>query len=124
MRRSASALLFGLAPDGVYRDSRRHRRPGELLPHLFTLAARVTPGWAVCFLWHCPWNRFRWALPSILLRGARTFLGAIETARDRLARSDRRQYSTASVGTTTSDPGPNILKLSPPFRMERTAIVR
>lgn len=54
------------------------------------LPSRKPRAWAVCFLWHCPWNHFRWALPSILLRGARTFLGAAETARDRLARSDSK----------------------------------
>ena len=29
---------------------------------------------AVCSLWHFPWNRFPWELPSTLPCGARTFL--------------------------------------------------
>ena len=33
----ASASLFGLAPDGVYRAVRRYRGRGELLPRRFTL---------------------------------------------------------------------------------------
>lgn len=34
---SSSAPLFGLAPDGVYRAPAVTSRPGELLPHPFTL---------------------------------------------------------------------------------------
>jgi len=49
----------------------RHRRAGELLPHLFTL----TPVWeAVYFLWHFPSCHQDWVLPSALPCGARTFL--------------------------------------------------
>ena len=33
----ASASLFGLAPDGVYRAAERYRQRGELLPRRFTL---------------------------------------------------------------------------------------
>jgi hypothetical protein len=43
--------------------------------------------WAVFFLWHFPWNRFHWALPSTLPRGARTFL-------------ERRQSTSAIVCPT------------------------
>lgn len=53
---------------------RRYRRPGELLPHPFTLAARPFDGEAVCFLWHFPSRHRDWALPSTLPYGARTFL--------------------------------------------------
>jgi hypothetical protein len=67
------ALLFGLAPGGVCRADAVTRAAGELLPHRFTLTAlhRRT---AVCFLWHCPWGRPPWVLPSTLPCGARTFL--------------------------------------------------
>src|SRR5262249_61684831 len=44
------ALLFGLAPGGVYRAGPVARAAGELLPHRFTLTARCRA--AVCFLWH------------------------------------------------------------------------
>ena len=72
-----TALLFGLAPDGVCRAGAVARPAGKLLPHRFTLtggAARVLP--AVCFLWHFPFprRRGRWALPTIAPCGVRTFL--------------------------------------------------
>jgi len=44
------ALLFGLAPGGVYRAGPVTRAAGELLPHRFTLTARDRA--AVSFLWH------------------------------------------------------------------------
>jgi len=31
---------------------------------------------AVYSLWHCPWDRSRWGLPSALPSGVRTFLGS------------------------------------------------
>src|SRR6266487_1057887 len=49
------ALLFGLAPGGVYRASAVTRAAGELLPHRFTLTAinsRRGMVAAVYFLWH------------------------------------------------------------------------
>jgi hypothetical protein len=60
---------------------RGRRRPrGALLPHLFTLAAGLSPRSAVCFLWRCPGRGplepRRWALPTTLPCGARTFLDA------------------------------------------------
>ena len=40
---------------------------GGLLPHPFTLAPRFTHARrAVCFLWRCPWDRSRRALPAAL----------------------------------------------------------
>ena len=40
---------------------------GALLPHPFTLARRCTHARrAVCFLWRCPWDRSRRALPAAL----------------------------------------------------------
>lgn len=47
-----------------------HPAAGELLPHHFTL----TGGAGGMFLWHFPWGRPHWVLPSTLLYGARTFL--------------------------------------------------
>jgi len=71
-RATLNALLFGLAPDGVYQAIPVTRDTGGLLPRLFTL----TPpdGGAVSFLWHFPSRHRDWALPSILPCGARTFL--------------------------------------------------
>ena len=43
---------------------------GGLLPHRFTLTACA----AVYFLWHFPWGCPRWALPTALSDGGRTFL--------------------------------------------------
>ena len=42
--RRQDALLFGLAPDGVYRAKPVTRPAGELLPHRFTLTSRRTGG--------------------------------------------------------------------------------
>jgi len=72
--------LLGLAPGGVYRAEPVTRPAGALLPHRFTLTthrqSRKSAGRsAVCFLWHFPWLRSRWALPTTLSCGARTFLG-------------------------------------------------
>ena len=79
-RRATSPPLFGLAPDEVYRAVCRHRRRGELLPHLFTLTCQRQ---AVCFLWHCLWGRPPWVLPSALPCGARTFLTPDREVRQR-----------------------------------------
>ncbi len=71
---------------------RRYRRPGELLPHPFTLTARPGGGAAVCSLWHFPRGRPHQALPGILPCGARTFLPRARLggpAGDRSCRSDR-----------------------------------
>ena len=49
------ALLFDLAPGGVYQAGAVTRAAGELLPHRFTLTAlttRESVRTAVCFLWH------------------------------------------------------------------------
>lgn len=34
--------LFGLAPDGVYRDGPSCERPGALLPHPFSFSANTS----------------------------------------------------------------------------------
>jgi len=49
------------------------RITGELLPHLFTLTERK-PARRFSFLWHFPWGRPHWVLPSTVPDGARTFL--------------------------------------------------
>jgi len=46
---------------------------GELLPHLSTLTGGIGAAGGL-FLWHFPWGRPHWALPSTLPCGARTFL--------------------------------------------------
>lgn len=63
-------VLFGLAPDGVYRAASIAWGTGSLLHYLFTL----TLVWAVCFLWHWPAGYPEWMLSTILCCGARTFL--------------------------------------------------
>ena len=48
---------------------------GGLLPRRCTLTGRTKPTGGM-FLWHYPWGRPRWELPSTLPFGARTFLDA------------------------------------------------
>ena len=69
---SGIALLFGLAPGGVYRADPVTRAAGELLPHRFTLTARRERRFAFCGT--DPWGRPPWPLTSTLPCGARTFL--------------------------------------------------
>ncbi len=66
-------ILSGLAPDEVYRAGTGTCTAGGLLPHRFTLTACA----AVCFLWHYLAGYPGWVLPTILLCGARTFLGSL-----------------------------------------------
>ena len=69
--RSSSCLA--LLPMGFAEPD---RSPGLLVSSYLTvspLPAGRTPQ-AVCFLWHFPWPRGRWALPTIAPYGARTFL--------------------------------------------------
>ena len=84
-KRAASPLLFGISPGGVYLAAAVAGSTGELLPHLFTLTAGKPA--AVYFLWHFPWGRPHWELPSTLPCGARTFLEHPEGARDHPVRS-------------------------------------
>src|SRR5258708_6316831 len=73
--RAADCSLFGFAPGGVYLARLVTQPAGELLPHRFTLTSRCRGGrGAVCFLLHFPWPCGRWALPTALSCGARTFL--------------------------------------------------
>jgi hypothetical protein len=70
---AAASPLLGLAPGGVY--------PADMVTHVAVRSYRtVSPlprrGEAVYFLWHCPGPRGRWALPTTVPWGARTFLGA------------------------------------------------
>src|SRR5437879_7551673 len=76
-RATVNALLFGLAPGGVYLAGRSPGRRWALTPPFHPyLAARLRrftlPGGF--FLWHFPSGRPDWVLPSALLCGARTFL--------------------------------------------------
>ena len=55
IKAGSPALLFGLAPDGVYQAIPVTRDTGELLPHLFTLTLKSLSNFkAVYFLWHFP----------------------------------------------------------------------
>jgi len=47
----------------------------------FSPLPRLSPIEAVCFLWHCPCPRGRWALPTTASCGARTFLPAKKAER-------------------------------------------
>src|SRR5262249_33485917 len=71
-RRAGVALLFGLAPSGVYLAGRSPGRRWALTPPFHP--CRLSP--AVSFLWHFPSGHPDWVLPSALLCGARTFLPA------------------------------------------------
>src|SRR3981189_1718440 len=76
-RAAVNALLFGLAPGGVYLAGRSPGRRWALTPpfhpYLATrLRRNLLPGGN--FLWHFPSGRPDWELPSALLCGARTFL--------------------------------------------------
>ena len=70
-RAALNAPLFGLAPDGVYLASDVTARPGELLPHPFTLTCR---GRRTSLCGTFPWGHPRWTLSSVTPYGARTFL--------------------------------------------------
>lgn len=72
-RAALNRALCGLAPSGVYRAAAVTCRAGELLPHPFTLTARLSLE-AVYSLWHCPAGHPGWPLATTLLCGARTFL--------------------------------------------------
>jgi len=100
--RASSSPLLGLSPDGVCRAGMVTHPAGGLLPHRFTLTDRVK-GPAVCFLWHFPWPRGRWALPTVLPCGVRTFLilpTRMPTGRDRLPHFDycTNDYTTSMAG--------------------------
>jgi len=74
--------LFGLAPGGVYRASRvttravRSYRTVSPLPDPAIARSDGGPS-AVCSLWHFPWPCGRWALPTTVPFGVRTFLPAL-----------------------------------------------
>lgn len=77
-RAALNAPLFGLAPDGVYLASDVTVRPGELLPHPFTLTCR---GRRTSLCGTYPWGHPRWTLSSVTPYGARTFLHRINRQR-------------------------------------------
>ena len=56
---------------------------------------------AVCFLWHCPWPRGRWALPTTLSFEARTFLGETPHRRREKTLSERFRQSAATAWLTS-----------------------
>jgi len=50
------------------------RSPASLVSSYLTVSPLPLLRAAVSSLWHCPWGRPPWALPSTLPCGARTFL--------------------------------------------------
>src|SRR5690606_13445268 len=102
-RAALERILSGLAPGGVYLAAPVTRHAGGLLHHRFTLTplapAEARSSVAVCFLWHCPAGHPGWALPTTLLYGARTFLGApgcnatVRLTHPRRHRTARRRVS-------------------------------
>lgn len=58
------------------RFTERIRSPGPLVVSYTTVSPLPTLPPAVCFLWHCLADCSGWVLPTALLCGARTFLGA------------------------------------------------
>ncbi len=93
---------------------RCHHLRGELLPRRFTLTGSIagpgpkavrSMGQAVCFLWHCPGSRERWALPTTLPWGVRTFLPATGRIRRRaIARASPDEEGKASAGPVECAP--------------------
>ena len=81
----------------------RHRDPGGLLHHPFTLTAAEAV--AVCSLWHCLADHSGWVLPTALPCGARTFLGASgePPRRDRPADPFAAPSLAAAPGCTARD---------------------
>src|SRR4051812_32365844 len=84
-----------------------HER-GALLPHLFTIACRLAPTSAVCFLCHCPSGCPDRALPGALPCGVRTFhspppVTLAQQARGLPRRSATRESrrSSGSLGGTS-----------------------
>jgi hypothetical protein len=82
-----SFFLRGLAPGGVCLAKPVAWPAGALLPHRFTLTWRCARDesrarcLAVCFLLHFPGPCGRWALPTTVSYGARTFLSGGQAAR-------------------------------------------
>ena len=68
-----TSLLLGLAPGGVYRASALTNGPGELLPHLFTLAADPEARGGLFSVALSP-DRSGPSLTATLPCGVRTFL--------------------------------------------------
>ena len=70
-RRAATSLSYSVILRVGFAWPAGHPAAGALLPRRCTLTALADGG---LFLWHFPWGRPRWVLPSTLPYGARTFL--------------------------------------------------
>src|SRR5438132_8709097 len=106
-RETGIALLFGLAPGGVYRAGVVTRAAGELLPHRFTLTAPF-PRRRFAFCGTGPWGCPPWPLASTLPYGARTFLPReLPHAGDRPAFSDANQRAWGSEASIAFGPIPH-----------------
>ena len=98
-RETGIALLFGLAPGGVYRAGVVTHAAGELLPHRFTLTAPF-PRRRFAFCGTGPWGCPPWPLASTLPCGARTFLPReLPHAGDHPAFSGANQRAWGSEGS-------------------------
>ena len=81
--------LCGLSPSGACRASRVTTAAVGSYPTVSPLP-RPLRAEAVCSLLRCPWPFGRWALPTTLPCGARTFLGVAPVARLAAARAPLR----------------------------------
>ena len=79
--RGRASLLLGLAPGGVYRVSALTSGPGELLPHRFTVAPRLTARGCLLSVALSP-DRSGPPLAATMPCGVRTFLPPREAASD------------------------------------------
>ena len=107
--RRAEALppLCGLSPGGVCRARNVTIPAVSSYLAVSPLPSRAEArSWAVCSLWHFPWPRGRWALPTTLPGGARTFLGGPPKRPDAIARLGVRRTSYAGCAGARSN-GPS-----------------
>ena len=105
----AGALLFGLAPGGVY--------PNRTVTSTTVRSYRTIAPLPSCeggmFLWHFPSPRGAWKLSSTLPGGARTFL---PSARERAAtRPPEHSHYTGLVERLLHFSGPHHFRLTSPL---------
>ena len=114
----ASASLFGLAPDGVYRAVHRYRERGGLLPRRFTLACAPCDaiGGLLSVALSVALGLSTYSaqpLAGILPNGARTFLPVLAHAA--IARPTFRLRLYAAVGKTHGEREGKFLQFFLPF---------
>ena len=104
--RSDKAPCLILLPVGFTKPS---RSPGPLVRSYRTVSplppgAQSSPRSAVYSLWHCPYPRGRWVLPTTVSLGARTFLHALWLV---------RAFDAATTRPTPTPPLPIIIRRCP-----------